>query len=322
VLWAVLGLFARKNYHIERSLTIQAPHSVVYEHVRYFRNFPKWSPWHNYDPGMKTSIEGTDGEPGAVYRWSGNDKVGKGWQEVKSVTPERIDYDVHFQQWREAVSPTYLLLKPLGDTATEVTWAMDMHVPFPMNAFAMLTDVNAFVGEDYERGLENLRRIAQGVANKKYRGYRVREVTMPQRYYVGLRQNVAMGGVPKFYAANLPKIMTALTKQNVAAAGAPAGLFWMWNDSTQTTDMAAVVPVAEQTDVPGYTTFAVGGAKAFVIDYYGPYEKSGDAHFAMDEFLAARKFKAGQPVIEEYVTDPMQEPDSTKWLTRVIYFGN
>jgi hypothetical protein len=25
------------------------------------------------------------------------------------------------------------------------------------------------------------------------------------------------------------------------------------------------------------------------------------------------------PVIEQYVTDPGQEPDSSKWLTRVFY---
>lgn len=77
-LWAILGLFAKKDYHIERSIEIDAPMELVYEHVRYFKNFESWSPWAKLDPAMKTSITGDDGTIGATYKWAGNDDVGIG----------------------------------------------------------------------------------------------------------------------------------------------------------------------------------------------------------------------------------------------------
>ena len=320
VLWALLGLFARKNYHIERSIDISAPHAVVHEQVRYFKNFPKWSPWHNYDPTMKTTVEGTDGAPGAIYRWQGNDKVGTGWQEIKSVTPERVSMDVHFQEPWESTAPSYLALEQRGDSATHVTWAFDMHVAFPWNAFAMLTDVNAFVGKDYERGLENLKRISEEIARKRYNGFAVKQLTLPVRYYAGVRQTVPMAGITKYFATHLPKITAALGQANTPPAGPPSGLFWMWDESLQVTEMAAPIPVETERAFPGLSVFPLGG-NAYSVDFQGPYEQAAAAHEALDQFMAERQLEIGTPVVEEYLTGPATEPDSTKWVTRVIYFA-
>ncbi len=41
---------------------------------------------------------------------------------------------------------------------------------------------------------------------------------------------------------------------------------------------------------------------------------------AMDEYIQANKLEQLTPVIEEYITDPGAEPDSTKWLTKIVYF--
>ncbi len=40
----------------------------------------------------------------------------------------------------------------------------------------------------------------------------------------------------------------------------------------------------------------------------------------MDEYMEEKKLQSIPQVIEEYVTDPVQEPDTAKWLTRIIYF--
>ncbi|MBK8192876.1 MAG: SRPBCC family protein [Lewinellaceae bacterium] len=175
-LWMLLGLFARKNYHIERSTEIDAPIELVHEQVSFFKNFKHWSPWHVYDPNIQTNIEGTDGSPGAIYTWSGNDKVGKGNQVLKSVTPTRVDLDVSYNSW--GASPAFFQLEEKGKK-TNITWAMDMHVPFPWNAFAMLTDVNAFVGKDFENGLVNLKKVCEDIAHKIYRGHEVFEADLP-----------------------------------------------------------------------------------------------------------------------------------------------
>lgn len=312
-LWMLLGFFARKDYHIERTAEINAPREVVFEQVRLFKNLKNWSPWHVYDPNMKTEITGTDGEPGARYSWSGNDKVGKGYQLMKSITPGRVEIDV---DWGWGVSPAFFSLEETAGEKTNVIWAMDMHVAFPWNAFAMLTDVNAFVGKDFENGLANLKRVCEQIAHPKYRGYEVAEVDIPVTYYLGIRKIVDTADITAYYTEHLPKIMQMATNKKLTLAGPPSGLFWTWGSET---DMAAAIPVSENAKLDSMQTFPAGG-KALVIEYLGPYQAIGEAHLAMDDYMNEKKLHNIPPVIEAYVTDPSTEPDTLKWLTKVIYF--
>ena len=50
--------------------------------------------------------------------------------------------------------------------------------------------------------------------------------------------------------------------------------------------------------------------------------KLGDwpqAHLAMDKYIKANNLPTQTHVIEEYVTDPMHEKDTAKWLTNIYY---
>ena len=84
---------------------------------------------------------------------------------------------------------------------------------------------------------------------------------------------------------------------------------------------AAAIPTLE---VKKYTddieSFPVGGGLALVINYFGPYAGSIEAHLALDDYMLEKKLESIPPIIEEYVTDPATEPDTAKWLTKVIYF--
>lgn len=316
----ILGLFAQKDYHIERSLEMDAPQDVVYEYARYFKNFEAWSPWAALDPNMKTSITGTDGAVGAMYQWSGNDDVGEGKQTITALTPDRIDMEVNFTRPFKTTSPTYMSFKADGKKTT-VTWAFDMHVAFPWNGFAMFTDVDAGVGVDYERGLKNLKKNCEEIAHKKYRGYEVADLEMPVRFFAAIRKTVTFADIPTFFGDNLGKIMEQVQKAGATLAGAPSGLFWSYDEQAGKTDMAAAIPMAEDKKPGGgCSVFPVGGHRALVIEYFGPYEKTGEAHLAMDEYMAEKGLQNIPPAVEEYLTDPGQEPDTAKWLTKVIYF--
>lgn len=317
VLFLLLALFAKNNYHIERSTEIDAPREIVYEQIRFFKNLPNWSPWQQIDPNMKTSIEGTDGEVGAVYKWSGNKDVGSGTQTFKSLQPNRIDLEVVLDGF--STSPVFFNLSE-NDKKTSVTWAMDMHVPFPWNAFAMLTDVNAFVGKDYEVGLANLKRYCEALAPKKYRGYEVKEADQPPTYYAAIRAEVEFQNIPAYFGENFVKAIQESAKAGAEMAGHPCGFFWTFDTVAMKTDMAAAIPLNKQVKTGNNVQVLNLGGKAAIIEYFGDYALTAEAHSAMDEYLADKKLQYIPPVVEEYVTDPEQEPDTAKWLTRIIYY--
>jgi len=320
VLWAVLGLFGKKDYHIERSIEIDAPKNLVYDQVVHFKNFAAWSPWAKLDANMKTSIEGADGTVGTVYKWAGNDDVGSGQETITALSPDRIDLEIKFIEPFESTSPVYFLFEEKG-AKTKVTWAFDMHIAFPWNGLAMFTDMDAGVGKDYTQGLENLKQVCEAIAHKKYRGYEVAVEEIPERFYVGVRKTVAFADMTQFFGTTFSKAMEQIQKGGASPAGAPAGLFWNFDEQAGKADMAAAMPVAaSQKFGGGMSVFPVGGKSALVINYLGAYEKSGEAHYAMDEYMTEKGLQNVPPVIEEYITDPGQEPDTSKWLTRVIYF--
>jgi effector-binding domain-containing protein len=318
VLFLLAALFARHDYHIERSIEIEAPRAIVYDQVRYFKNAPNWSPWLYLDPNVKTRITGEDGNPGAVYQWNGNKAIGTGSQTIKAVSPDRIDLDVVFNDF--AVSPAYFAISEKDDMI-KVIWSMDMHVPFPWNAFSMLTDMNnSFIGKDFENGLGHLKKYCETLAPGKYRGYKVKETELPMAYYTGVRQVVAFDSISWFLGENFPKAMEAAKNADGKMLGHPSRVYWTYDTLTLKTDMAAAIPLEKQVkSTPEFTVTPLGG-KALVIEYLGDYAKTQEAHGAMTDYMTAKKLQYVPPVIEEYVTDPVEEPDTAKWLTRIIYF--
>ena len=86
------------------------------------------------------------------------------------------------------------------------------------------------------------------------------------------------------------------------------------------TDMAAAFPITENLLFgKPVTIFPMAAGRALQIEYLGAYDQLGEAHGAMDDYMAEKNLQMLPPVIEEYITDPGMEPDTAKWLTRIIY---
>jgi effector-binding domain-containing protein len=124
-----------------------------------------------------------------------------------------------------------------------------------------------------------------------------------------------------FYEKNIPLVMAACEKGGGKIAGVPTGLYFKWDTTTSTTEMAAVVPFSGEVKASGgMEVITVPAAISLTINYVGGYGGLGNAHNAMDAYIASNKLEQVFPVIEEYLTDTGTEPDSMKWVTRIVYF--
>ena len=118
VLIIVLGLVAPKKYDVERTAVIDAPKVVVFEQVKYWRNWQKWSPWAERDSTMEVTIQGKDGTEGAVYRWQGaSDITGKGEMiNIGVKDMEEVTYHLHFIKPLESESDGYVRVSDVDDS--------------------------------------------------------------------------------------------------------------------------------------------------------------------------------------------------------------
>src|SRR5262245_38310569 len=90
VIFVVVVALQPSHYHVERKATIAAPPATVFAQVNDFHKWDAWSPWAKLDPAMKTTFEGPPSGKGAVYAWTGNDKVGEGRMTLTESRPSEL----------------------------------------------------------------------------------------------------------------------------------------------------------------------------------------------------------------------------------------
>ena len=149
------------TYTVQRSTTIAAPPERVYGHLIDFSKWADWSPWDAMDPSMSKTYSGAESGVGSRYEWSGNRKVGQGSMEI---TDAKEHSDVHialeFLKPFKASNQTGFSLEPTGD-GTRVTWTMSGTKTLMTRIIGIFRSMDAMVGPDFERGLGDLKRVAE-----------------------------------------------------------------------------------------------------------------------------------------------------------------
>jgi Polyketide cyclase / dehydrase and lipid transport len=160
---AALGFAASKpdTFRIERSARMNASPDRIASNISDFHQWSAWSPWEKLDPDLKRTYSGASTGKGAVYDWTGNKKVGTGRMEVLDVQPGKVTIKLDFLKPFEAHNITEFSLAPAGG-GTNVTWAMHGASPFVAKVFGLVYNMDKTVGADFERGLANLKQVAEG----------------------------------------------------------------------------------------------------------------------------------------------------------------
>lgn len=155
-LFLIIPLFTSKEYTVERSITINADKSTVYNYMLDFENFRDWSPWAEKDPQMEVKISKKEGGVGSVYHWKGNDDVGEGSMTITSASAEKIDIQLAFIKPFEAQSPTSYKFEETAN-GTKVSWYMEGNMDYPSNFFLLFMNMEEAIGKDFDQGLEKLK---------------------------------------------------------------------------------------------------------------------------------------------------------------------
>jgi hypothetical protein len=79
---------------------------------------------------------------------------------LESAAPTQIVIKLDFLKPFEAHNTATFTLVPQGD-ATEVTWAMDGPSPFITKVMSVVFNIDKMVGNDFEAGLANLKRVTE-----------------------------------------------------------------------------------------------------------------------------------------------------------------
>jgi len=173
---ALIGVFIAvvamqpAEFRIVRTATVAAPSAIVFAQVNDFHKWSAWSPWAKRDPAMKQTFEGPEAGTGAVYTWEGNSKVGAGRMTLtESRSNEWVRIKLEFLKPFAAVNITDFGFKEVDGKGSMVTWSMEGKNNFLSKAFCLFVNMDKMVGADFEKGLAEMKEIAEA-ENQKGKG--------------------------------------------------------------------------------------------------------------------------------------------------------
>lgn len=159
----IAALFIKKEYSVERQITILKPKQEVFDFIKYLKNQDLYSVWATADPNMKTSHTGIDATVGFESAWDSQDKnVGKGSQIITNIVEgERIDTKLRFIEPFESEDDAYLATEAIDENTTLVKWGFNGKFPYPLNIMRLFMNMEEMLGGDLEKGLENLKTLLE-----------------------------------------------------------------------------------------------------------------------------------------------------------------
>ncbi len=319
-LYLIISLFLPSTVEVSRSINIKGSKQAAFDQVIDFQNWEAWSPWLAKDSTMRFQYnEQTAGE-GASYAWTTKMDEGGGSQRITRVVGNDSIYThIVFDQQGEADG--YWSFTQVNDNRTEVTWGFSAEFPFLFRIMGLM--VEGSVANDFEIGLANIKYLVESQKIKTVESP-VQMVEKDSIPFFSITQTVNMAEFAEngseYFAKNYTKIINYLGKEMANVKGAPFAIYHEWNEETRSTTIEFCIPiVTELEEKEDIQKRVLSQSKGLEVDYYGPYELTGKAHELIESYALENKVDLAGVGIEFYVTDPSEEPDTSKWLTKVYY---
>ncbi|HYO53697.1 SRPBCC family protein [Archangium sp.] len=154
-----VGLFLPRQWHVERSVLINAAPEHIHPLVNDLKAWQSWAVWtKDMDPEVKHEYSAAVSGVGAWWSWKGP-KMGHGKMTIaKSDVSAGVWIDEMIETDQEVNAHGSITWTQEGG-GTKVTWVDDGTLP-PMGGY-FVGMINDMLGENFEQGLKNLKAEAE-----------------------------------------------------------------------------------------------------------------------------------------------------------------
>ncbi len=312
--WLILCLIGPSHIKVERSIDINANADMVRTKIIDLKFFNEsWSPFTEHDPAMTFTYTGEAGKEDSVS-WTSKE-MGNGSMTYKYTHGDTIMESLYFEGHGE--SQVYHIVTANGE-GSKVTWIMENDVPFVGRFMMLFMNMDKMIGPDFEKGLAKLKVAIESMPAETATNYEVKELNWDAKTFYGKRNKLSLEKIAEFSGQTYGKVIEAMGKTKTEPIGMPKAIYFSFDEKTMVADFAPVMEVANGTKLEGVEKFETPAGKVLLIEYFGAYDKSANAHYAMDTYMKEKGLTQNF-VIEEYANDPMVEKDTAKWQTNIFY---
>lgn len=311
--YLVLCLASGSETVVEKKITVDAPENVVWTAMSDFNHWDNWNPWKADDSTVTSTITGSAGAVGQKSSWTSK-KSGSGEMTITSVDGHKMTYDLHFIEPFESKAEGWVKTEKDGDKVI-ASWGFRSKSSFFMRGMSVI--MKPMLEKSFEKGIKLLKEYAES-GKVVVSPYDIQEVTFPATNYASIRQTVKFADMPEYFQNAYGKIY-AVAASRIDTTKPSAAIYYTWDIPNMQSELAAAFAVTGDEDIQGLDMVNIPESPAYMLKYTGGYSGSEAAHMAMGEHLA-KNGKEMKMVVEQYIVNAHQEPDSNKWVTNIYYF--
>ncbi len=150
----------------------------------------------------------------------------------------------------------------------------------------------------------------------------------PKRYLV-LKKEIEISQVTdqEIYDSAGKKLGAYIHEHNLEIAGPWSVLYFKWDMPNNKAVLGIAFPISNLSEVtdPEFSIVDVPEHKASMDTLHGAYSGLKDIHQGLMSYIAEKELNTENvPVmaIEEYLVDPMKDPNPESWITNTYYLHN
>ena len=306
------------EFSFNRSRTINAPASLLFQKVNDFKEWPSFSPWIEQEPDATITYgDKTSGE-NANFSWKG-EILGEGQMTTNTIEINKsITQLIEFTAPYEAKSNVNWTFEST-DEGTKVTWAMDGNQDFVSKLFTTLMgSIESETGPDFERGLFKLDSlVTEDMARHDININGITEYG--GGFYLYKTTNANSTNMSAKMGENFGAVMQFMGSKGIVPFGMPLTVY---NDMGEdNVIMSNGIPVNERYTIPEGSDVSIGyipKTKVLKTTLLGNYTNLSKAWEAtMNHISENGLVQSDLKPFEIYTNDPGNFPNPADWRTEI-----
>ncbi|MDR2038623.1 MAG: GyrI-like domain-containing protein [Bacteroidales bacterium] len=301
--------------YIEQSLEINTTPDKIFELV----NSPeKWTEWYTplrKDHEVRLHFSGPLNGKGAKLDWTSSYRKMKGGSiYIRNAKNNRNVAAVVDVNDRHSSIMTFKI-KPVNRTSSLLT--ITSRLSFPQDSLLHYLRM-VFDRSEELRIIDYIENIGEA-AIKKADGIPVHVQRADSFQYISITNRCKWEDLAQNKKDLYQKLLAFVAVSGMKITDRPISVYHRIEDDHIIYEMGIPVEGYAENSSGDILCKTMEATNCVTADHYGSYDTLGDAHNAIMVWLSRfGKETSGNPW-EIYVTDPLAEPDSNKWLTRIFY---
>ncbi len=154
------------TFLVAREISIKATPEVIFTHINNAKKANDWMPWKEIDQEAVMVELGPEEGVGSGSKWDSKGQMGTGQAVViESVPNVKVVTQLTYTKPMEMSQLATVSLSPNESGDTNVRWEVTGENTFMGRLMCIFMDMDKIVGQQFEKGLNNLKRIVEEAAS-------------------------------------------------------------------------------------------------------------------------------------------------------------